>query len=125
MDTNTYKGRIVDVRTGRGGFQRIISGIKKDEQPYYDGQFGSNGTYLGADYTYPAIFAKVCIYNYCDDGSNMTFDIDVRERVFKFYGWGKISNQRLSILQNKLTGKKVKVLFREKDLIIENLEAML
>jgi hypothetical protein len=121
---NVYKGRIVDIRIGRGGIQYIITGIKKNKQPDYDGQFGSNGTYLGADYTYPAIFAKVCIYNYCDDGSNKTFDIDIREKSFNFYGWERISDQRLSIIKSKLTGKKVIVEFGD-DLYIQDLEKLL
>jgi len=102
-----YKGRIVDVKAGRSGFAFVISGIKKSEQYKFDGQFDSNGTYAGADHTFPSIDIKVVVYNYSNDGSSKTFYIDSREVILNFYNRIKSSDNLIAKLKALIVGKKV------------------
>ena len=117
-----YKGRIVDVYPGRGGIQYLIQGIKKDQQPFYDqNSIGGHGTYLGADETYPVIYAKVSVY----DLDNHALKIDIREVVFNHYEWLRVSEKRISELKSKLVGKKVTVIETDEEYRIENIESLL
>lgn len=104
-----FRGKIIEVKTSRGGFAYVISGIKKNEQYKYDGQFGSNGTYAGADHTFPTIDIVVFIYKYSDDGSSKILEIDSRETILKFYNRLKSSDSLIAKLKSLLVGKKVTV----------------
>jgi hypothetical protein len=117
-----YKGRIVDVYLGRGGFRRIIQGIKKDKQPSYDSNFyGSNGTYIASDETYPTIYVKVSVYDF----DKKAIEIDIREIVMTQNKWERMTEKRLLDLKSKLTGIKVTIFESEEDYYIENIQIML
>ena len=104
-----YKGRIVDVYKAKGGFRRIVSGIRKDKQPLYDKTFrGSNGTYLASDNTYPVIYVKVIVY----DLDNIPIEIDIRDIILNHYKLERISPQRILGVKNKLVGKKITIIER-------------
>lgn len=116
------KGRIVDVYRGRGGAQFMVQGIKKDKQPIYNQNFfGSNGTYITSDETYPALFVKVSVYDF----DNKAIDVDIREEVMAHFDWQKVTDNRVTQLKDRLKGQKIVVVETEDNYTIEQLIDML
>jgi hypothetical protein len=118
-----YKGRILEVYKATGGFKRIISGIKESQQPFYDRTFyGSNGTYLASNDTFPVIYAKVIIY----DLGNEIVEIDIREKLIEHYEWQRVSENRVLAVKNKLRRKKITLIEKSTDEYeIDNLTSLL
>lgn len=98
--------------------QRIVTGVKKENQGYYESSpylHGSNGTYGEHVNSYFGITFRV----YQIDPSHpeltpevFTHDIDkyIRENLMKRFGWEKMTENRLSLLNQKLNGHKLKVI---------------
>jgi hypothetical protein len=117
-----YKGRIVEVSKGIGGYKGIFQEIEKDQQPFYDKNFrGSNGSYLVSDETFPVIDAVISVYDF----DNKAIKVDIREIVRNHYKWQRITIARISLLKSKLVGKKVTIINADGEEKIENLESML
>jgi hypothetical protein len=117
-----YKGRIVEVKAERGGFQYLIQGVKKGQQPFYNKHcIGGHGTYLGADETYPVLNVKVSVYDF----DNHAVNVDIREIVLEYYDWQRITERRIDDLRSKLVGKKVSIIETNEDYKIDNIESFL
>ena len=110
MKKNIFRGRIVDVFKETDSFAYMTQGIKKKEQPHYDGfMLGGNGTYI----TYPIVnrylFLKIVVYNFTNKNENSTEYVDVRKVLMKLYNRKKVTDKFVEDIKAKLKGEKITV----------------
>lgn len=98
--------------------QRIITGVKKENQSYYESSpylHGSNGTY--GEHINPYLGLKFRVFKIDPIHTELkpcvfTQDIDkyIRENIMQRFGWERMTESRLSLLNQKLNGYKLKVI---------------
>ncbi len=98
--------------------QMVVTGVKKENQGYYESSpylHGSNGSYGEHVNSYFGITFRV----YRIDPSHpelapeiFSYDIDkyIRENLMKRFEWERMTENRLSLLNQKLNGHKLKVI---------------
>ena len=91
--------------------QMVVTGVKKENQGYYESSpylHGSNGSYgehvnsyFGIDPSHPELAPEI-----------FSYDIDkyIRENLMKRFEWERMTENRLSLLNQKLNGHKLKVI---------------
>lgn len=96
----------------------VVTGVKKENQGYYESSpylHGSNGSYGEHVNSYFGITFRV----YRIDPSHpelapeiFSYDIDkyIRENLMKRFEWERMTENRLSLLNQKLNGHKLKVI---------------
>lgn len=95
---------------------RMVSGIKKDRQPYYDnapGIHGSNGTY--AEYANPEWILKYRVKRLgieIDSSEIMIEPIHnyIEEKLKPRLDWGRITEQRLEKINELIHNKKLEII---------------
>lgn len=98
--------------------QRMISGVKKDKQDFYDNSpflHGSNGTYVENSnkfFNLYFIVYKIDPIHIELKPSVFTQDINdyIRYKLMPLYGWKKMTEERLESLNNKLKDIKLRVI---------------
>lgn len=94
-----YTGRIKKVYPDNIEISRILTGIKKADQPGCDrAYFGSNGSYCTSSTINRYIKINVAIYDFEEIGKNKTFTFDIRDMIFKYYNRQKISDKLIELL---------------------------
>ena len=98
--------------------QRIITGVKKENQSYYESSpylHGLNGTY--GEHINPYLGLKFRVFKIDPIHTELkpcvfTQDIDkyIRENIMPKFIWEKMTSERLDILNNKLRGHKLRVI---------------
>lgn len=98
--------------------QMVVTGVKKENQGYYESSpylHSSNGSYGEHVNSYFGITFRV----YRIDPSHpelapeiFSYDIDkyIRENLMKRFEWERMTENRLSLLNQKLNGHKLKVI---------------
>lgn len=100
---------------------RMAIGIKKDRQPLYDGAYGihgSNGTYVENVNPEWVLFFRVKRLGIeVDNPETLCVNIHdyIRTKLMPRLDWGKITEQRLELLNNLIHGKKLKVITTDMD----------
>lgn len=107
------KGRIVEIEKNVHQVNYVTTGIGKKYQPYYDARFGgSNGTYVtDSEYYGTTIDMKVFVY---DIEKCVTFDI--RDLILHANQKSKVSSKLLNYVIEKNQGKKIDLLYHEKQI---------
>lgn len=99
----------------------LTTGIKKDNQSIYDGAYGihgSNGTYVENVNPEWILEFRVKKLGIEVDGSEkrcVNIHDYIRHKLMPRLEWGKITEQRLDLLNNKIHGQKLKVLTYDMD----------
>lgn len=101
------KGRIVEINSTRHEAVYVKSGVKKENQGYYDTHYsGGNGTYaVGGEYWGTTLDVKVFVY---DLGHCVTFDI--RDNVLQANDKKRVSDKLLNFIIDNNEGKKIDVI---------------
>ncbi|MGM1020414.1 MAG: hypothetical protein ACQEXV_07695 [Bacillota bacterium] len=103
--TNRLKGRIVNIEKTVHQVTRLLTGIKKKDQPKYRHLSGSNGTVVtGSEYFGTTIDMKVFVYDYKE-----CVEFDIRDYVLRVNDKKKISSQLLDYIISANEGQKVVV----------------